>query len=112
MTDKTTEASELEMIRLMLASSCFGREVCPTPPCACARSMADSQRLHIQRLETDTRRALEALSLWVTAERQKYRVAGGMPAGGFDNMSPIEIALAKVEVEIDRRSRLFRRSEQ
>jgi hypothetical protein len=52
------------------------------------------------------REALEALSMWVTSERQKYRVAGGMPVGGFDNMTPIEIALAKVEAEIDRRAAL------
>ena len=51
-----------------------------------------------------TREALESLSMWVTTERQKYRVAGGMPAGGFDNMTPIEVALAKVEVEISRRT--------
>lgn len=26
---------------LMLSSSCFGKEVCPTPPCACAQSLID-----------------------------------------------------------------------
>lgn len=52
----------------------------------------------------DVRETLEALSLWVQGERQHYRVAGGMPAGGFDNMTPIEVALAKVESEIDRRA--------
>jgi len=26
---------------LMLSSSCFGREVCSTPPCACAQSLID-----------------------------------------------------------------------
>ena len=52
------------------------------------------------------REALEALSMWVTSERQKYRVAGGMPAGGFDHETPIEIALRKVELEIARRAAL------
>lgn len=32
----TTEAT----LRLMLASSCFGREVCPSLPCACAETLA------------------------------------------------------------------------
>jgi len=54
----------------------------------------------------EAREALEALSLWVQCERQRYRRAGGIPAGGFDNMTPIEIALAKVESEIDRRAAL------
>ena len=26
---------------LMLSSTCFGKEVCPTPPCACAQSLID-----------------------------------------------------------------------
>jgi Lar family restriction alleviation protein len=55
-------------------------------------------------VDAGAREALEALSMWVTAKRQKFRVAGGMPAGGFDNMTPIEVALAEVESEIDRRA--------
>jgi hypothetical protein len=34
--------SEQDLIRLMQASSCFGRETCPSPPCACARSLNDA----------------------------------------------------------------------
>lgn len=43
-TDSGTAGRELvqHVIRLMLASSCFGREVCPTPPCACAQSLIDA----------------------------------------------------------------------
>lgn len=37
---------------LMLSSSCFGREVCPTPPCACAQSIMDRcAALFLERLQ-------------------------------------------------------------
>jgi hypothetical protein len=33
--------ADKQFCELMLSSSCFGREVCPTPPCACAQSLVD-----------------------------------------------------------------------
>ena len=36
-------AAHLEntILKFLLSSSCFGREVCPSRPCACARTIAD-----------------------------------------------------------------------
>src|SRR5580698_8083580 len=49
--------SEQAVIRLMHASSCFGREVCATLPCACARSLNDAlgaeQDAEIARIKAD-----------------------------------------------------------
>ena len=39
---------QLPVLQLMLASSCFGREVCLTPPCACAQSLIDVVRKMIE----------------------------------------------------------------
>ena len=30
-----------DFLNKMLCSSCFGRECCPTPPCACGQSVID-----------------------------------------------------------------------
>jgi hypothetical protein len=41
-----------QFCELMLSSSCFGKEVCPTPPCACAQSLIDRcTALFMERLQ-------------------------------------------------------------
>lgn len=43
-----------QFCELMLSSSCFGREVCPTPPCACAQSVIDRcTAMFMERLQID-----------------------------------------------------------
>jgi ribosomal protein S27AE len=37
---------DYQMQSLLLTSSCFGREVCQFPPCACAKSLADLATKH------------------------------------------------------------------
>jgi hypothetical protein len=45
------ERMQMKVITLMLASSCFGREVCPFPPCACAQSLIDAVRRTVGQAE-------------------------------------------------------------
>lgn len=51
---------QMSVIRLMRASSCFGHETCPIPPCACAQSLIDAIAKDAEPENRRLRAALEA----------------------------------------------------
>lgn len=84
--------AQLPVIRLMLASSCVGRDVCPTPPCACAQSLIDSiTTAKIEKL----RAALTGIA--------EYCSGDGHPLGAIERLIAVRnTALRALEQKVDK----------